>query len=509
MNNELPTNSRKTNNHNKMIEYAEIKGIVLAKEALMELNQNNYKEIIDKANELNLFVISKEFIKDNPIKKKEETKELPNKMVEIEKTKKIYAKDINSDLYIDEKSHVTDKHSVHGKIDDFQKYFKNRYKLLNGILNQHKNVNPITSRALKNINNNMEVTLIGMLVDKRNTKTGNLMLIFDDPDGLFKVIVKSNTDLHEIAKKIILDDVVLIKGNKFADKMIFAKEFQYPELPDTPIKKANREVNMLITSDFHLGSKLFYENEFQKLIDWLNFKNASPKEEKKIEKIKYILIPGDLVDGIGIYPGQEKDLKIVDIYEQYEKLGEYLKQIPEYIDIVLTPGNHDAVRIADPQPAIPKDIAKSLYELPNVKIIGSPSTCKIEGLNVLMYHGYSMHGLQSQLKIDNNKPEIVMKEYLKRRDLCPTYGLRHPIVPEEKEYMIIKEKPDIFVNGHIHINAYDFYRGTMLINSGTWLGQTIIQKEYGVKPTPGKVPIIKLDKMQIFEKVFINGNSEC
>ena len=43
---------------------------------------------------------------------------------------------------------------------------------------------------------------------------------------------------------------------------------------------------------------------------------------------------GDSIDGVGIYPGQEKDLKIKDIKEQYVKLAEYYKRIPKHIEEV-------------------------------------------------------------------------------------------------------------------------------------------------------------------------------
>jgi DNA polymerase II small subunit len=73
-------------------------------------------------------------------------------------------------------------------------------------------------------------------------------------------------------------------------------------------------------------------------------------------RVKYLLIAGDVVDGIGIYPGQQHELTIRNVHKQYDFAIKYFEKIPSYIDIFISPGNHDAARKSLPQPAIPKDI---------------------------------------------------------------------------------------------------------------------------------------------------------
>ena len=59
-------------------------------------------------------------------------------------------------------------------------------------------------------------------------------------------------------------------------------------------------------------------------------------ESKKLaERIKYVVIAGDLVDGIGVYPNQIKELNIVDINEQYEVAAEMLTNLPDYIEVII------------------------------------------------------------------------------------------------------------------------------------------------------------------------------
>ena len=75
------------------------------------------------------------------------------------------------------------------------------------------------------------------------------------------------------------------------------------------------------------------------------------KNDPMARTIKYFVLSGDGVDGIGIYPGQDKHLAIKDLYKQYSELARLLEEIPDWIDIIILPGNHDAVRPAEPQPS--------------------------------------------------------------------------------------------------------------------------------------------------------------
>ena len=66
-------------------------------------------------------------------------------------------------------------------------------------------------------------------------------------------------------------------------------------------------------SDVHVGSKTFLGPEWNRMMEWL-------KTDAVELGMNYLLIPGDVVDGIGIYPDQEKELDVDDIYQQYHVL---------------------------------------------------------------------------------------------------------------------------------------------------------------------------------------------
>jgi len=90
-------------------------------------------------------------------------------------------------------------------------------------------------------------------------------------------------------------------------------------------------------SDVHVGSNTFLHKPWDRMVHWL-------KTEGKNE-VQYLVVPGDVVDGIGVFPGQEDE-------------QDRLKEVPDGIRVIVQPGNHDAVRPAEPQPTFPKDIAK-------------------------------------------------------------------------------------------------------------------------------------------------------
>ena len=54
---------------------------------------------------------------------------------------------------------------------------------------------------------------------------------------------------------------------------------------------------------------------------------GNEKQKQEALKVKYLFITGDTIDGVGVYPSQEKDILIKDVNEQYKKLAEFLVKI--------------------------------------------------------------------------------------------------------------------------------------------------------------------------------------
>ncbi len=209
---------------------------------------------------------------------------------------------------------------------------------------------------------------------------------------------------------------------------------------------------------------------------------------------------------MGIYPSQFDELSIKDIYDQYEEFSKLMLQIPEHIQIIINPGQHDAVRWADPQPAVSEKYLPDLHKAKNIHLVGSPSWIEIEGLKVLVYHGAAYHDLYASITgLNPTNPSKAMIELLKKRDIMPSYGLNQPYVPEKKDFMIIKEEPDFFLSGDMHHKDYGSYRGTTAISNGCFQGRTDYQKKLGHVPTPGIAITVNLKSRNIFERNFYKG----
>jgi DNA polymerase II small subunit len=215
------------------------------------------------------------------------------------------------------------------------------------------------------------------------------------------------------------------------------------------------------------------------------------------------LIAGDLVDGIGVFPGQEQELKIKNIYEQYDCFAGMLRDLPSRMQIVVAPGNHDVVRGAEPQPVIPEQFARKFPS--NCILVENPALVNLQGVRILMYHGRSiddMIGLIPGASYD--KSGKMMEEMLQRRHLAPAYGRKTPIAAGRQDRMIIDPVPEILHTGHVHIRGITTYRGVLGINAGTWQSQTAFQKQMNVNPTPAQAVAVDLQTLVPETFTFMN-----
>jgi len=417
------------------------------------------------------------------------------------------AKDFDGRLRILSKRDVTGQSKSEGKTKDFLGYFRRKFELLEGILKRRQGLSPRPISRLKAIPKGKPVDVIGMVFKKWVTKKGHTALILEDQEAhCIALIIKDDAKLVQLAERILVDSVIGIKAVKWNEEMVIIKEVFWPDMPVKQSKTVETELAIASTSDFHIGSRLFLEKPCNSFISWINGHGVSRKEQEKVGKIKYLVVTGDNVDGIGIYPNQFSELVIKDIHRQYQEFSKLIEQVPEHIEIVICPGQHDAVRWADPQPAIPKEFVKELYEKGNVHFVGSPGWLEIETLKVLMYHGGALHDLIGSVGFLNSEhPEQAMIEVLKKRDIMSTYGIKQPYVPEKEDFLVVKEEPDLVYIGDMHHNAYGNYRGTTVINSGTWQARTDYQVKLGHVPTPGIVPIYEMGTGKITENRFVEG----
>ncbi|MBW3004586.1 metallophosphoesterase [Candidatus Woesearchaeota archaeon] len=398
------------------------------------------------------------------------------------------------------------------KIQDFVNYFNARYKLLEKMLIQRPEMQNITSIArLLNKQDKETVSVIGMITEKRITKNENLIVTIEDNTGQINVVFSKNKqDLFTLAKDMVLDEVVGIVCST-GENILFANNLLFPDIPlQTELKKANDEAYVLVLSDLHVGSIWFERERFERFLKWIRGEAGNDEQKEVASKVKYIFIPGDIVDGIGIYQGMEEHLNIPDIYKQYQEAVKLIKQIPQHIWLIISPGNHDVGRMAEPQPALSQDYTKELWEMPNVIMTCNPSFVNIHssedfpGFNFLVYHGYSydhyaeaVESIKTSGRHLSDRVDLVMKFMLQRRHLAPSHATTLYIPDAKTDPLVIETVPDFFISGHVHKAAVSSYRGVSIVCGSCWQGQTAFQEKVGHIADPGKVPVINLKTRQI------------
>ena len=463
--------------------------VALDAEELLKQCENN-EDIIKRLVLLKKALVTKEDVEILIDETKKEQIELVNKIPEIEVKRssgyRPLAAEYSADIKISHTRDVTGKSRTTGEVDDFISYFRSRYEKLSKMLHGPSKYTYMELNEVKK-HVNQTVKTIVLVSNIRQTKKGNILLEVEDMTGSFKIVIsptRGKEKLFEKAGTVLLDDVIAIIG-KVLDPYIIADEIEWPDLPITREKKTSEnDLASIYISDIHFGSRYFLDSYFELFTEWLNGRG----EQKTLAgKVKYVIIAGDVIDGIGIYPNQEKELVIKDMTKQYAMFDDFVSRLPDHIEVIVAPGNHDAVRRGEPMPNIGKDLITS-----DVTSVGNPCTVSIEGLKHLIYHGTSIDSLIATLpNMSYNHPEKVMVEYLKRRHLSTIYG-GNLIIPEKIDYLAIEEEPDVLHCGHVHKNGYTLYRGTVVINSGTFQDRTEFQVKQGHVPTPALVPIYEM-----------------
>ena len=387
------------------------------------------------------------------------------------------------DLSIVKGTDVTGESTCEGKVNDFAQYFKSRFYSLKRLIEKRNDFGRAMdiSRA-KTLDR--EVRIIGIVYEKSTTKNGHTMLTLEDESGTAKVFISKESPIAN--ELFVTDEVVGIHGKPNAQRtIIMAEKVFRPDIPrSNSWEPSDSNSQIAFLSDVHVGSSTFLEKSWLRMMAWL-------KENSVKENINYLVFPGDVVDGIGVFPDQDKELDIIDIYDQYDKLAEYLKDVPDHIEMVLHPGNHDAARAAEPQPALNTVFTKSFDS--NVKMVSNPVYLTVEGRTVLTYHGKSIDDwIASVQYLTYDDPLKVMKEMCVRRHLAPIYGQRNALAPEKKDYMAMEIIPDIFVSGHVHGAGTEIYNDVRMINASTWQDQTEYQRMHNFNPEPGIMPTVHL-----------------
>ena len=405
----------------------------------------------------------------------------------------MHARDVESEIEVH--FDITGNSRTEGKKEEINACFVDRLnQLRKHILKARLPNRPMTvgeaHRRRKQYNNRDDTfTIIGLANEVRHTKNGHLMFNIEDESGQVQCLLSLRDDApHQdiVHAGIMEDDVIGVSGYFNTEgSLVYVENIHFPPLSRHARRKASagEAVSAALISDIHVGGKTFLEPQWHKMIEWFN-------TDELAKTIRYLVISGDGVDGVGIYPGQDKELEITDLFNQYSYLGRLLEGLPDWVEVILLPGNHDAVRPAEPQPALDPELQTDYN---NTLFVGNPCDFSLHGVRVLSYHGVSIMDFVSSLRsVTFETPEAAMRAMIDRRHLAPSWGGKTPLSPEPEDRLVIQEIPDIFVTGHVHGHHTEVYKGVSLIHSSTWQDQTSYQRMLGFQPKPCILTVVNL-----------------
>ena len=404
------------------------------------------------------------------------------------------------DAMIDIKVHydITGNSTTEGKMGDINNAFNDRLERLRKLIIANSSLprRPMDIARLHAEKSRFQgrdniAVAIGLVNSPRHTKNGHLMFSIEDTSGEMNCLLMNRTGDERVMEHtqiieagLMPDDVIGVSGT-FSQNgdMFYVDDLHFPMQNSHDKKFAEQGVSVAFLSDIHVGSKTFLEAQWHKMVQWF-------KTDPLARTIKYLVLSGDCVDGVGIYPGQDKELAIKDLYGQYSRFAELLELLPEWVECIMLPGNHDAVRPAEPQPTLEPDIQQDFN---TTTFVGNPCDFSLDGVRLLSYHGKSIDDFVAGLRtVTYRDPVEAMRQMLRRRHLAPQWGGKTPLSPEPEDGLVIREVPDIFVTGHVHGHACLDFRGTTLVCSSTWQDQTSYQRMLGFQTKPCVLTIVNL-----------------
>ena len=295
------------------------------------------------------------------------------------------ATDASSDILVH--YDITGNSTTEGKMSDITSCFSDRLQSIRKMIIQNSRL-PRTPTEISRLHAESsryqgyenKAVAIGLVNEPRYTKNGHLIWSLEDETGeLTCLLTKRKGDDRDRAHEQILeaglmpDDVLGVSGTfSQTGDMFYVDDLHFP-MKDRHVKASSEHgVSVAFLSDIHVGSKTFLEAQWHKMVRWFH-------TDPLAKTIKYLILSGDCVDGVGIYPGQDSELSIPDLFGQYQEFARLLELLPDWVECVMLPGNHDAVRPAEPQPTFEKDIQQDYN---TTTFVGNPCDFSLHGVRL-------------------------------------------------------------------------------------------------------------------------------
>jgi len=280
----------------------------------------------------------------------------------------------------------------------------------------------------------------------------------------FLKIVKSNSSIKLIHLCNILNCTpatieALIHYHKSLGTEIITDGHQVYINKSTPVAEkritqiGTTEVKFAVASDLHFGSKSCQITALKEFC-----------EVARERGIKHILVPGDVVAGVGVYSGQINDLYAVTADEQAQSV---LANIPEGFEWYMLGGNHDYSFIKNGGYNIVQSIANQRSDFHYIGFDDADVPI-LNNVDAKMVHPTGGCPYAYSYKLQKNIEQI---SYVELRKMA--WGF--------------KEKPSIrFVfQGHLHTQVQAMFGSIFGAQCGCFEGTTNYLKRLGLTPTIG------------------------
>ena len=199
-------------------------------------------------------------------------------------------------------SDPTDKITSAEGVEGYGKLFASRFNKLKQIMSdrpESKKVREIAS--VKSITKTDDELFVWGLVSDRKSDRKITKITLEDSTGSMEIVVFEG-DLKDVADTLLMDQFAMLRIVPAKNGGFFAKEIFLPDIPEHTSNRSKTETYAVFLSDLHVGSKFFMEEELSEFINWIS--SADPIARK----IRFVVVGGDLIDGVGVFPGQEKIL---------------------------------------------------------------------------------------------------------------------------------------------------------------------------------------------------------
>ncbi|MDW8042378.1 MAG: metallophosphoesterase [Nitrososphaerota archaeon] len=372
---------------------------------------------------------------------------------------------------------------IEGTYDEFHAYRVARYSRLRYLFEERG----LALRSIRELLEGGQEGYAACVVNEVRHSDGRYFLSLEDPSGQWTAFVSpKDRRLVMRVESLTRDMVVAVRALGRGGRLV-VRDIVFPEVSQSRNAFRGPDVRLCVISDVHVGSINFNRTAFEEFLTWLS-------NEWEDLNLRYLVINGDLVDGVFVYPNQREDLELRSQREQFAEAGRLLSRVPEEVRVIYLPGNHEPVRRALPQPPISREYRALLDPKGRFTYAGNPAVLELGGMRLLFFHGQTMDDLiqlSPRFSYSDLREKVgeVMETILRCRHLSPAIEVT-PVLPLQDDHLFIDQVPDVLAMGHVHVAALRNYRNVRLVNSGTWQNQTKLQRSVGLEPTVGTAVLI-------------------